>query len=140
MEPQITISENTLLLDDNLLCSLKLKKYNVSLYLLYQGSDFLAYHMFVDGQLVFSGNHYRPTHTIGIETLESIVGCLAFLTIQEGDTDKKYFESYTHEQLAFSRSHNCRVIKYLIFDFEDKEQCNFHKEAKKIFKKGYKVY
>jgi len=57
-----------------------------------------------DGRLLFSGDEcgVAPSHCIDSD--DALRGLLGFLTIQPGDTDDDYFESYTPEQLTWAET------------------------------------
>lgn len=105
--------------NENFLCSLNLLTFNIQVALYYQGSDKVRYEFIKDGVLIFSGDDYRPSPLFRIDSLESIVGLLSFLTLQKGDADDDYFKNYTEAQIAFSKSFDYEQLKGLVSDYED---------------------
>jgi hypothetical protein len=49
---------------------------------------------------------------------------LAFLTLQDGDTDAEYFEGYTPEQLAWRESRDCEELGWWVSDREERMNKN----------------
>jgi hypothetical protein len=55
------------------------------------------------GGVIFEGEDFATPNSIdGDDTVRGLMG---FLTLQPGDTDKEYFDSYTPEQLSFAATH-----------------------------------
>lgn len=131
--------ETTILQDDELLCSLCLGDFGVNLYLVYKGSDRLNYAMFLKGELLFSGSDYRPSPLVGLDSLNSIVDCLSFLTVQKGDVDESYFKGYSKGQLEWAKSRACEELKGLILDFEDSDS-EYNEYAKNVFMQGFNFH
>lgn len=127
------MTRQQILSDDNLLCSISTEEQHTDLYLIYQGSDKLAYYMFLQDELLFSGNDYRPSPMFsGVESIESALGCLGFLCAQPGDTDDEYFAAYTDAQMTWAKSYDCEVLKGLIQDAEDTENEYYQDAIKQI--------
>lgn len=102
---EIQLNMSNLIADDNYLCSMNFPPFGLALIMMYQGTDKVKYYVFHKTALLFHGNDYRPSPMFsGIDSIESCVGLLSFITLSEGDTDKEYFEKYTPEQLKWSRS------------------------------------
>lgn len=128
-----------ILRDDNLLSSLTIKEgpeYKIDLLLVYTGGPKVQYYMFFNNEIIFSGNDFRPSPLYNIDDLESAVSLLAFLTLQKGDTDDKYFENYTPEQINFSAKFETEQLKGMVSDF-DFTNSEYHKRAKKYFNKAF---
>lgn len=137
LEKNPTPSEVLKYESENLLCTLNLKAYDIIIYLVYTGSSKVRYYMFLDGKLLFKGNDFRPSPLHGIDSIQSVVSLLGFLTVQEHDTDPEYFKDYTPEQLEWSNSGYCEAVKGLVSDYEDSEP-EYKKRAQRIFKKAFK--
>lgn len=114
---------------------------------MYPGGDKLHYFLFgPDNNIIFSGSDYSPSPLYpSIDSVESVVGCLSFLTLQDGATDKEYFADYTPEQIAFRDSSVAEEINLLISDFELYYEIDRHDEdmqeciraAKEYFTSNY---
>lgn len=130
-----TIKE--ILADDNMLCSLDLKKFNVKVFLLYKGTSNLQYYMFVGDTILFEGDDYRPSPLHNIDDLGSITGLLSFLCVGIHDTDKEFFKDYTPDQIKWATEYgNREQLSVLLNDFEDTDS-EYHKGAKKEFKNAF---
>lgn len=130
-----TIKE--ILADDNMLCSLDLKKFNVKVFLLYKGTSNLQYYMFVGDTILFEGDDYKPSPLHNIDDLESITGLLSFLCVGIHDTDKEFFKDYTPDQIKWATEYgNREQLSVLLNDFEDTDS-EYHKGAKEEFKKAF---
>lgn len=108
------------------LATMELKDINMVIKLYYQGSSgyrcYLPYEVLKDGKLLFSGDDYSPAPTINIDSVESFLSLLAFISVRPGDTDPEYFTNYTPEQLAWCESSECENITLLINDYENADQ------------------
>lgn len=109
------------LLSDNDFSGKLVLPHGYELYTIYKGGDKLHYYFFgMADELIFSGNDYRPSPLYpAIDSVEAVVGCLSFLTLQDGATDREYFANYTPAQLAFRDSYACEELNGLINDFEE---------------------
>lgn len=77
-----------------------------------RGKSRLAYQFFHNDALVFEGDDFcaSPMHSVdGDETARSLLG---FLSLQPGDTDPEYFDSYTPDQLEWARAHGETLSLY----------------------------
>lgn len=112
------------------------------LYTIYKGGDKLHYYFFGKAdELIFSGNDYRPSPLYpAIDSVEAVVGCLSFLTLQDGDTDNEYFANYTPAQLAFSNSYECEELSMLAHDFEEYAYIDAQDEQGKEYTQAAKDY
>lgn len=127
----------SILADDNLLCSLNLKKFNIKVFLLYKGGDKVQYYMFIGDDILFEGSDYKPSPCYNIDDLESIIGLLSFLCIGIHDVEKDYFMDYNPEQMKWATEYGDREqLGVLLFDFENTDS-EYHKQAKKEFKKAF---
>ncbi len=57
------------------------------------------------GVVLFEGEDFGCSPMHSIDGNETIKGIMCFLTLQPGDTDAEYFESYTQEQLDYCSQH-----------------------------------
>lgn len=72
-----------------------------------------------DGKIIFEGAdfHCSPMHAIDSDA--AVRALLSFLTMQPGDTDAEYFESYTQEQLDFASEHAEALSIYALEESDD---------------------
>lgn len=112
--------------NNEFLCSLELPE--IQIYLTYQGTDKVIYHAFKDGAILFTGNDFKPAPNNNIDSIQSCVDLLGFLTCQPGDTDSEYFDKYTATQMAWAKSYECEQLKCLLMDFEDNKS-EYHDDA-----------
>jgi hypothetical protein len=111
--------------------------YGFELYTLYPGGDKLHYYFFDRDNLLFSGKNYRPSPLYpSIDCLASVIGCLSFLTLQDGATDREYFADYTPAQIRFRDSFECEALNLLVLNFED-ETLEQHADAVAYFTRNY---
>lgn len=122
--------------DENFLCGLELPDQKVDVYLVYTGTEKVQYYFFLEGELLFSGNDFRPSPLFDIDSLDSIASLLGFLTLGKGDTDNEYFKDYTPDQFKWSESSECADLSCIISDYEVKDS-EYHKPAKKRLKKHF---
>lgn len=79
------------------------------LLLFYKGTEKLSYDfdMLEAGKKteLFNGDEYRPSPLHAVDSDESVLGLLHFLTLRPGDTDDEYFKNYTPVQLDYCVKH-----------------------------------
>ena len=93
---------------------------------------YIAYEMYNDGKLLFSGSDYSPSPLISWDSLESALGLLGFLTLRPGDTDDEYFQNYTDLQKEWANSFECENLSGLVSSLENKEiEYTLHENASK---------
>jgi hypothetical protein len=56
------------------------------------------------GNVIFSDDDFSSSPMHAIDSDESVRSLLSFLTLRPGDTDDKYFQDYTPEQMEFAES------------------------------------
>lgn len=56
-------------------------------------------------QVIFEGANFACSPIHAIDSDEAIKSLLGFLTLQSGDTDEEYFESYSPKQIAWRDEH-----------------------------------
>jgi hypothetical protein len=106
------------------------------LFVLYKGGDKLEYYFFYNGDLLFNDNDYKPSILYPIDSMDSLIGLLGFLTVKPGDTDKEYFANYTPAQLAWCDSVDCEIIGTQVHDYDDKDG-EYHTAAFNDFTQRY---
>lgn len=119
----------------NLSAILTLGDYDIELFLIYTGGSMIEYVVFLKEEVLFDGNDYKPSPLHSIDSLDSAINLLGFLTVQKGDTDDEYFKNYTANQLEWSESFACEQLKGLIsdFEYEDKSDPIYHQNAVEYF-------
>lgn len=122
--------------NDNFLCGLELKKYNFNVYLTYRGGENVQYHAFLNNELLFTGEDYKPSPLIMQDSLEAVVSLLGFLCVQPGQTDPAYFAKYSDKQLDWAASHSAELLNIEISDF-DYEDGDYHTDAVEYFEKAF---
>jgi hypothetical protein len=75
----------------------------------------------VDGWIIFEGEDFAGSPMDADDSDETVAALLTFLTLRRGDTDAEYFESYTPEQLAWTRSYDCEVLACELSMLDDGE-------------------
>lgn len=122
--------------DANFLCALELP--TLQLFLFYTGGEKVEYIAVKNSTILFKGKDYRPSPLHGQDSLDSVVGLLAFLTVQEGDVEADYFKDYTPEQFAWCRSNECEQLKNRVSDYENYD-ATYNAEATEYFEQHYTV-
>lgn len=122
--------------DHNFLCGLELKKYDLNVYLTYQGTDKVIYNVFKNGTLLFTGNDFRPSPLHSIDNIESMTSLLGFLTVQKGDVEEEYFKNYTPAQIEWSESQDCELLKVELSDYEN-EDSDYYPDAAMFFENQF---
>jgi hypothetical protein len=85
----------------------------------YLGYQFFDYAYEGGPPLLFIGDDYSPAPSIRHTTDAAVFGLLAFLSLQQGDTDAEYFSKYSPRQLAWRDSERCQDLKNLVTEFEN---------------------
>lgn len=67
--------------------------------------EYFEYEFFHKEELIFTGNDFSPSPMHSSDSDEAIASLLSFLSLQPGDTDAEYFESYTSKQLEFAQKY-----------------------------------
>lgn len=65
----------------------------------------LAYELRQDGRVIFSGDDYGCSPLHAIDSDQSVVSLMSFLTLRPGDTDEEYFAKHTDEQREYCEQH-----------------------------------
>lgn len=123
--------------DDNFLCSLNLSDINVFVSLQYTGGNNIKYFMFLNNELLFSGNDFRSSPFHNQDDIESIISLLGFLTLKPGDTDEDYFEKYTENQMNWAKSFECEQLSGLVSDFDNNNEPEYHNKAVQYFTNAF---
>lgn len=96
----------------------KIKKAKVSL-TTYCNGNTVAYKMYVEGKLLFSGTDYKPSDLVGRDSLDASLNLLGLLSMGVNDTDDTFFENYTPEQYRWaSEDGNRQNLDFIIADIE----------------------
>lgn len=82
------------------------KRASLSLYWL---GRCVGYKLRHDGVTVFEGEDFRPSPLHSIDGDETAGALLSFLSLQPGDTDPDYFDSYTPAQLEWARRNGAEL-------------------------------
>ena len=85
------------------------------------GRAYYSYVMYLDGELLFSGDDFSPPPMDDPYSLDSLVSLLGFLVLKPGDTDDEYFLEYTEAQLDFAKSSFCEDLSLIPYDHESGE-------------------
>jgi len=77
-----------------------------SLDLFYAGTGWgrvrLAYEFRDRDEVIFAGNDFYPSPLHSYDGDAAVAALLGFLSLRPGDTDREYFDRYTHRQLAWA--------------------------------------
>lgn len=120
--------------DENFLCAFHAD--SMHLYMYYQGGPLVAYEFLIGDHTLFKRNDYRPSPLHNVDSIESVVNLLGFLTVQPGGVEEDYFHDYTQEQMDWAESMDCEKLGGMVTDFEAGEP-EYKKAAQAYFKKGF---
>jgi hypothetical protein len=84
------------------------------------GKPILAYKLFDGGSLIFKGEDFHCSPLHAIDSLDTVEGLLAFLTLRPGDTDPEYFASYSPRQMAWCRGVRCELQGFIRMELEER--------------------
>jgi hypothetical protein len=62
-------------------------------------------HKLANSKVLFEGEEYYCSPCHAVDSNDTIVDLMGWLTLRKGDTDSEYFKKYTKEQLEFSKQH-----------------------------------
>lgn len=96
-------------------------KVHLNLYTYRLGRNYLQYQLIDNGEIIFMGDDFSSSPLDEVESEESVMALLGFLTCQLGDTDDDYFKDYTPQQLDWIESQECEDLKMVVYDFEANE-------------------
>ena len=98
------------------------------------GKHILAYKLYdylyendnypVERHLIFLGGDFCCSPLHAIDSMETVISLLGFLSLMEGDTDQEYFDNYSQFQLDWRDSGNCENLQMVMYDLEEKY--NYH--------------
>lgn len=128
-----------LLVDENLLSTLIMRKLKIACYIFYTGGDNVRYSFWWNDVEIFNLKDYKPSILHGIDSLDCMSQLLGALTLREGDTDKDYFKNYTLLQTEWSNSTECENLKEYINDYLNSDS-EYHATAKRTLKRAFKTY
>lgn len=87
------------------------------------GKSRLGYRMVSPtGVVLFEAEDYCCSPLDAIDSDACVRGLLGFLTLQPGDIEDEYFESYSAEARAFSESHACEALSIYSLEPEEGEE------------------
>ncbi len=95
------------------LCTVSIPELKLKLVLFYIGEKKVAYKLFHNGKLLFKGTEYKPSGMVGIDSLDSAMDLLGFLSLKKGDTD------YTPKQIAWTETDICADLSMYVRDYEE---------------------
>lgn len=64
----------------------------------------LAYEFRDRDEVIFAGNDFYPSPLHSYDGDGAVAALLGFLSLRPGDTDREYFDKYTHRQLAWAHA------------------------------------
>lgn len=73
-------------------------------------------------EVLFAGEEYGVSPLHAVDSPEAVAGLLSFLSLEEGDTDAEYFDSYTPAQRTWLETGRAQELKLIVFDLEEQAQ------------------
>ncbi len=84
-----------------------------------RGQAYIGYRLVSpEGRAIFEGEDFAGSPMNADDSDATLRALLGFLTLKLGDTDSKYFDDYTPEQLAFAGSYECEAMAVYGLDDE----------------------
>jgi hypothetical protein len=124
--------------DTRFLCAFNADSFHLFIY--YKGGDFVSYEFFIGNNEsaapLFTGEDYKPSPLHDIDSIESVVNLLGFLTVPIGGAEKEYFEKYTAAQLDWANSIDCETLGAMVADYEAGEE-PYKQLAIEYFENGF---
>jgi hypothetical protein len=77
----------------------------------------LAYRLYQDDCLLFDGDDLKASPIHAIDSDDTVMALMTFLTLSPGDVDDEYFDKYTQEQLDFANG-DAEYLSVYPHDFE----------------------
>jgi hypothetical protein len=93
------------------------------------GKLVLVYKLFDGASLVFKGDDFHGSPLHAPDSLDTLEGLLAFLTLRPGDTDPDYFARYTPRQLAWSCGTRCELLSLIRLELEERLAARRRRDA-----------
>lgn len=83
---------------------------------------YLGYELFHGGEMVFDGEDFSLSPMHRVDSDEAVASLLAFLSLQPGDTDDEYFESYSPKQLEWAKAYG-EELSWIAMEMEEELGC-----------------
>ena len=83
-----------------------------------RGKSVLSYQLKDRRQVIFEGSDFAGSPMHADDSIDTIIALLGFLTLQPGDTDREYFDSYSPAQLDWCQSGRCSELSMIQYDLE----------------------
>jgi hypothetical protein len=85
----------------------------------YNGTDKVPNKTYINSELVYEDETYRPSPLYDIDSDEVMIGLLGFLTLTKDDVEDEFFEDRGNSKLTnWAETQNAENIKLMINDFE----------------------
>lgn len=84
------------------------------------GRHILAYKLYDGDELIFKGTDFCCSLCKAVDSVETIEGILAFLSLRPGDTDREYFDDYTPRQMEWCQSARCEELACIRCEIEER--------------------
>lgn len=120
--------------DENFICALHVDSFH--LYMYYPGGSKMGYEFLLGETVLFKAEDYNPSTLHNVDSVESAVNLLGFLTVQTGGAEPEYFKDYTPQQLEWADSIDCEKLGGMVMDFEAGEP-EYQAAARDYFEKGF---
>lgn len=92
--------------------------------LFWNGGEYCSYQFLINGFTEMSGDDFRPSPLHPIDSLDTIVALLDFITLRAGDVDPDYFNKHTPIHKEWLDSQECDTLRLLCYDFDNTEPSN----------------
>lgn len=84
------------------------------------GRDYFEYELWDNGELIFDLADYSTGPGGADDGEEMVYSLLHFLTLQPGDTDDEYFDSWTERQIEWVGGESADNLRRLIYNERDR--------------------
>jgi len=92
--------------------------------LFYDGTNILPNKTYLDGELVYEDDTYRPSPCYDIGSDDVMVALLNFLMLRKSDVEDEFFDDRPNTKLMDFAEQN-EDIRSFVFDFEQSDDENF---------------
>ena len=81
--------------------------------------DVLAYRFHHGEELIFEGDDFSPGPGYALDGDDTVAALLSFLSLQPGDTDDEWFNSYTPRQMEWAIQHG-EDLSWVAMEMEER--------------------
>lgn len=122
--------------DNNIISNLTIPHLNLSMFLSKKEAISLTYYVYHFDKLIFYGNDFIPSSLSEINSLETMIDLLFFITRTKVDADPDYFSTLSIEQIKWTETSECILLSNYVSDFYNIHS-DGHAQSKIFFDKYF---